>query len=331
MELVVRIVRFVSDDPQPGIVACEFMDAEGRAHTFIDKVPVFTAQNLDAASFYPQPGSAACGVLARWQDARGRELVRITTARPIEIQSTEGLSEFVVLSTQFLNTQRQRMTEPFIDLSAVEIRRTGFDGGHRYIKGRGAVGHYGLCDVYAIFCSRSEELNFDNQFRGQDLRITAQSIEVTAGIGVTLWGCHIVKDQGSGPPNTTMQRENLLEQLVVSLHLNVPERQILGAHSVSAKEIAAIVKRLLETKGVFPPSAKPWAPGETVFEGFFLVKQPSGGVRLAWQRHHPINPYILADQGSSDFANVDDAIWTFIRKEWSNGIDGIGLSFSSDT
>ena len=127
-----------------------------------------------------------------------------------------------------------------------------------------------------------------------------------------------------------MQRKDLLEKLVISLHLNVPERQILGAESVSAKEIAAIVKRLLESKGVFLPNAKPWTPGETVFEGFFLVKQPSGGVRLAWQRHHPINPYILADQGSSDFANVDDAISTFMRKEWSNGIDGIGLSFSSD-
>jgi|SRR5579863_2128636 len=194
MELAVRIVRFVSDYPRPGVVACEFMDAEGRIHTFVDKVPVFTAENLDAASFYPHPGSAACGVLARWQDALGRELVRITTARPIEIQSTEGLSEFVVLSTQFLNTQRQRMTEPFIVLSAVEIRRTGFDGGHLYIKGRGAVGHYGQSDVYAFFGSRAEELNFDSQFRGQDLRITAHSIEFTAGIGVTLWGCHIVKE-----------------------------------------------------------------------------------------------------------------------------------------
>ena len=96
MEFAVRIVRFVSDDPQPGIVACEFMDAEGRVHTFIDKAPIFTAQNLDAASFYPQPGSAACEVLARWQNAKGQELARVTTTRPIEIQSTEGLSEFVV-------------------------------------------------------------------------------------------------------------------------------------------------------------------------------------------------------------------------------------------
>ena len=125
-----------------------------------------------------------------------------------------------------------------------------------------------------------------------------------------------------------MQREDLIEKLVVSLHLNVPDREILGARSISAKEIARVVKRLLETNGVFPPNAKPWAPGDPVFEGFFLLKQPSGGMRLAWQRHHPINPYVMADQGSSDFADVDEAISTFMRNEWSNGIDGIGISFS---
>jgi hypothetical protein len=195
VELRVQIVRFVSDDPQPGIVACEFIDAEGQLHAFVDKVPMFTAESLDASSFYPTPGSAACEVLARWQDALGRELVRITTVRPFEIQSTEGLSEFVVLSTQFLNTKRQRMTEPFVDLSAVEIRRkAGPGGGHLYIKGRGAVGDHGPCDIYAFFGSRAEELKFESQFRGQDLKVASQSIEFAPGIGAILWGCHIVED-----------------------------------------------------------------------------------------------------------------------------------------
>jgi hypothetical protein len=194
MELAVRIVRFVSDDPQPGIVACEFTDADGRIHTFIDKVPIFTAESLDAASFYPQPGSAACEVLARWQNANGQELARVTTAIPFGIHSTEGLSEFVVLSAQFLNTQRQRMTEPFVDLSAVEIRRKKGPGdGHLYIKGHGAVGDHGPGDIYAFFGSRAEELKFEDQFRGQDLRVTSQSIEFTPGIGAILWGCHIVE------------------------------------------------------------------------------------------------------------------------------------------
>jgi|HubBroStandDraft_2_1064218.scaffolds.fasta_scaffold3189701_1 hypothetical protein len=45
---------------------------------------------------------------------------------------------------------------------------------------------------------------------------------------------------------------------------------MLGSDSVSVDEVAAVVKRLLERYGVFPPNAKPWQPGEIVFEGFFL-------------------------------------------------------------
>jgi hypothetical protein len=38
--LALQIVRFV-DDYQPGVVECEFIDANGRPHTFIGKVPNF--------------------------------------------------------------------------------------------------------------------------------------------------------------------------------------------------------------------------------------------------------------------------------------------------
>jgi hypothetical protein len=81
-------------------VACEFVDAEGRRHTLIDKVPIFTVELLDATSNYPKPGSVGCEVLNQWEDGKGRKLVRISTAKPFDIESTEGLSEFVVLSTQ---------------------------------------------------------------------------------------------------------------------------------------------------------------------------------------------------------------------------------------
>jgi hypothetical protein len=97
--LTVQIVRFVDDD-QPGRVECEFVDTEGRKHRLINKVPIFSTEPLTAASSYPQLGIARCEVLTQWQDDRGRELVRITTARPDDIESTEGVSEFVVLSAQ---------------------------------------------------------------------------------------------------------------------------------------------------------------------------------------------------------------------------------------
>jgi hypothetical protein len=93
-DVAVQIVRFV-DAHNPGVVECTLIDAEGVTHSFIDKVPIFTNEMLVADSLYPQPGSLGCTILAQWQDSKGRSLMRINT-----IESTEGLSAFVVLSAQ---------------------------------------------------------------------------------------------------------------------------------------------------------------------------------------------------------------------------------------
>jgi hypothetical protein len=124
----------------------------------------------------------------------------------------------------------------------------------------------------------------------------------------------------------TATREAMIERLVTSLHLNVPERQMLGSDSVAAEEVAGVVKRLLERNGVFPLNAKTWQPGETVFKGFFLVRGLDAGVQMIWQRSNPIRPTELADHGRSDYDNIDEAISAFITREWSSGIDGISLS-----
>jgi hypothetical protein len=98
-QLAVQIVRFV-DDAQPGWVACEFADAEGRRHELVDKVPIFSDVMLNETSTYPQPGGARCTILGRWSDVNSRELVRVSTVNPDGIASTEGLAEFVVLFSQ---------------------------------------------------------------------------------------------------------------------------------------------------------------------------------------------------------------------------------------
>jgi hypothetical protein len=97
--LHVQITRFARDD-NPGWVACEFFDADNRSHTFEEKAPVVSLEYLDEASEYPRPGIIACTVLTSWQERKGRDLVRINTDIPWGIESAEGLSEFVVLSTQ---------------------------------------------------------------------------------------------------------------------------------------------------------------------------------------------------------------------------------------
>jgi hypothetical protein len=94
-DLMVRIVRFVDRD-FPGWVECEFVDAEGRRHSIIEKVPIVTTEDLGADSEYPKPGIVRCEILKRYRDDKGQELVRISTDRPTGIESTEGTSEFAV-------------------------------------------------------------------------------------------------------------------------------------------------------------------------------------------------------------------------------------------
>jgi hypothetical protein len=92
-------IRFVQDH-QPPIVACDFDDAEGHHHTLVDKVLIFRSEWLSPDSKYPQPGSVRCEILGRWRDVSGRELVRITIEKPDHVESTKGLSEFLVVSSQ---------------------------------------------------------------------------------------------------------------------------------------------------------------------------------------------------------------------------------------
>ena len=96
--LAVQIVRFV-DDSFPGRVECQFADAAGRVHTLVDKYPLFTTEMLDAHSQYARSGEVQCEISSRSPDSPGRQLVRI---RIPGIESTAGLSEFVVADSQLL-------------------------------------------------------------------------------------------------------------------------------------------------------------------------------------------------------------------------------------
>jgi hypothetical protein len=104
-ELALEIVKWV-DDYQPGIVACEFVDAQTRRHTLIGKVPIFSTEDLDASSTYPRRGALRCTVLNRWKNADGQELVRISISEPDGEESTEELQEFVVSSDQVTHIPR---------------------------------------------------------------------------------------------------------------------------------------------------------------------------------------------------------------------------------
>jgi hypothetical protein len=101
--VAVRITRFV-DDHFPGFVECELVDAAGVSHIFVEKVPVVTTEELSSSSCYPCAGLIACQVLAQWADADGVWHSRIDTSKPCGVESSAGVTEFVVASSQIVGS-----------------------------------------------------------------------------------------------------------------------------------------------------------------------------------------------------------------------------------
>jgi hypothetical protein len=102
MQMRIQIVGYLGDDPQPGVVECELFDAAGKRHAFIEKVPMVSLENLTGSDKYPREGAVACEILARRLDANGQEIIRVTTAKPWDIESTEALAEFDLLPIQMI-------------------------------------------------------------------------------------------------------------------------------------------------------------------------------------------------------------------------------------
>jgi hypothetical protein len=95
----VDIVRFV-DDAQPGFVECRLIDAWGHEWSFVDKVPIFTCEDLWSDSSYPYPGFIACEIIERKLGPDAREVVTIDTEKPFDVEATEGGYRFDVLPEQ---------------------------------------------------------------------------------------------------------------------------------------------------------------------------------------------------------------------------------------
>jgi len=93
----VQVVRYV-DDAFPGFVECVLVGSHGRSWTFVEKGPVVTTFYPNADSPYPLPGVIACEVLGRHTDDAGRAVVNVTTARPWDVASTEGITTFDVFA-----------------------------------------------------------------------------------------------------------------------------------------------------------------------------------------------------------------------------------------
>jgi hypothetical protein len=92
-----QAVEWVSDEPIPGLVRIELIDAEGRAWEFVDKTSMFDPDNiLRPDSHYPVDISLACTLISEPDGDPGPEgdVVLVSTARPWGLETVDGTSEF---------------------------------------------------------------------------------------------------------------------------------------------------------------------------------------------------------------------------------------------
>ena len=91
--VVCQVVRWVSDEPQPGLVEAQVEDAAGTVWSFIDKEPIFCAVT---PTTYPVAGIIRCTIVATEADSDGREVAVIDTGRPDGVASVDGTTRFRV-------------------------------------------------------------------------------------------------------------------------------------------------------------------------------------------------------------------------------------------
>lgn len=100
--LRVEILGFV-DESFPGFVRCAFADAEGKRHTFIEKVPVVTTRDLWIDSVYPQQGTVPCEKVESFEGGTISGLVRVTIGVGDSMDSPSYSEQFIVRESELSN------------------------------------------------------------------------------------------------------------------------------------------------------------------------------------------------------------------------------------
>ena len=90
-----EVVRWVANEPFPGIVEARLVDRRGRSFLFRDKAAIFSSEALSARSTFPALGEMRCRVLGRRRDDQGGFLV----IRLLDTDS-DGVQEFEVREAQ---------------------------------------------------------------------------------------------------------------------------------------------------------------------------------------------------------------------------------------
>jgi hypothetical protein len=96
----VLIVRWVDEEPQPGIVECKLVDRFGRGWIFVEKCAVVSPVAIGADSTYPRSGLIGCRIISTGSDNSGRQIAVVDTGQPWGINAVTGEGRFEVFADQ---------------------------------------------------------------------------------------------------------------------------------------------------------------------------------------------------------------------------------------
>jgi hypothetical protein len=62
-EVACQVVRWVADEPLPGLVEAQLTDSDGQVWSFTDKKPIFCSQEVGRLSRFPLAAAIRCQVI----------------------------------------------------------------------------------------------------------------------------------------------------------------------------------------------------------------------------------------------------------------------------
>jgi hypothetical protein len=89
----------IVDEGYPGFVECEFRDAGGAVHRFIEKIPVVSTHDVWHETAFPVSDFLHCVEVSVAPDDTGRSISTVDTNRPWGIETPDGTIFRVLTST----------------------------------------------------------------------------------------------------------------------------------------------------------------------------------------------------------------------------------------
>lgn len=89
--LKVNIIQIIDFSFYPGICEAVLVDAQGKEHHFIEKIPIVTAEDLDLTTIFPVQGGIRGEIVERLDN-----MLKVSIEKPDHVESVEGISEFWV-------------------------------------------------------------------------------------------------------------------------------------------------------------------------------------------------------------------------------------------